>query len=256
MGLKKPGRKVKSVQTALEIIEYIQKRDGATLTELCEAFELAQSTVHSYMSTLESMEYIIKEGDSYQIGLKFLSHGIAAKNTRPASKVAEPVLEDVASTTDAMVWHVVEEHGRAVFLNKAMTDAAVRTYGRVGKRAYLHTGAGGKAILAHLDDDYRQVILNNYGLPEMTDHTITDVDQLTSELSDIRENGYATSQHETVLGVSSIAAPIVHKGDIFGAVQLCVLTNRVQEDIMNSRLREPTIEAAGEISERYAEISG
>lgn len=254
MALKQTGRKVKSVETALQIVEHLQEYDGATLNELSDHFDFARSTAHSYLSTLESMEYVTKEGDEYRIGLKFLSHGITAKNSVPVSKVASPVLEAVTDEMEVVAWLVVEEHGHAVFLNNAISDQAVRTFGRESKRTHLHTIAGGKAILANMDEAARQAILENYGLVAKTEHTVTEETVLLEELATIRDTGYATSEHEAALGVASVASPIIYEDEILGSIQLSSLASRLDEDMLENELPDAAMDAAAEIANLYGEI--
>lgn len=255
MALKEAGRKVKSVQTALQIVEHLQEHDGATLTEICKYFDFARSTAHSYLSTLESMEYIVKEGDEYRISLKFLSHGIAAKNSVSVSRVSRPTLERAAQRMNVVAWLVVEEHGHAVYLDNAIADDAVQTFGRVSKRTHMHTIAGGKVILAYLDEADQQTIIDNYGLEAMTEHTVTDRKELLEEIQSIREAGYATSEHEAALGVASVAAPIIYEGEVLGSVQLSSLVSRLDEEALEDKLPRAAIDAAEEIAARYDDVS-
>lgn len=255
MRLEQTGRQVKSVRTAMKIVEHLQEHDGATLTEICEHFEFARSTGHSYLSTLESMEYVTKTGEKYKLGLKFLSHGIAAKNSVSIAKLAEPILEDIAEETGGAAWLVVEEHGRSVFLDNAITDDAVRTYGRISKRMPLHTHAGGKAILAHMDEVDRRSVVDKYGLPAKTEQTITDIGRLEAELDTIRRLGQATDEHEAALGVSSVAAPILLDGDILGAVQITSLASRLDDETFEEELPAIVRKAADAITEQYSNIS-
>lgn len=255
MALKQTGRKVKSVQTALNIVEFLQEHDGATLSEICEQFDFARSTGHSYLSTLESMEYVTKDGKKYRLSLKFLSHGIAAKNSVSISKLSKDILEELAEKTGAVAWLVVEEHGRAVFLENAIADDAVRTYGRISKRTHLHIIAGGKVILAFMDETDRQNIFDNYGLPAETEHTLTNPTELGEELESIVSEMYASSEHEAALGVCSIAAPILYEGDILGAVQLSSLASHLEDEEFDQHAVDVTIESAAEIADLYAKLA-
>lgn len=254
MALKETGRKVKSVETALQIVEYLQEYDGATLNELCEHLDFARSTAHSYLSTLESMEYVTKERGEYRNSLKFLSHGIAAKNAVPVSNISEPNLQSVAEEMKVVAWLVVEEHGHGVFLDNAIGAEAVRTFGRKSKRTHLHTIAGGKAILAHMDDVDRQAVFDNYGLVAKTDHTVTDKAELIEELATIRDNGYATSDHEAALGVASVAAPIIYDDELLGSIQLSSLASRLDDDMLEKELPTAAMDAATEIADKYGEL--
>lgn len=256
MALNEPGRMVKSARTAFEIIEYIHEQDGAELGELTDQLDLAKSTIHGYLSTLESLEYLVKEGGRYHLSLKFLYHGTAARNSVSLSGLADATLTSLANKTSLVAWLVVEEHGRAVYLDRVVSDDAVRTYGRISKRTDLHGPASGKAILAHLPDSRVRDIVNRYGLPARTEHTITDEEALIEELSTIRQRGYAISEHEVALGVQSVAAPVHHGGRVLGAISVSGMSNQVDDDYFKTELPDMVTLAAAELADQYAEHHG
>jgi DNA-binding IclR family transcriptional regulator len=199
------SRRVKSVDTAFQIIWAIQSLDGASLTELSDNLQLANSTVHNYLTTLQSMGYVIKtDSGKYRLGLRFLTHGVAAKKSLNIQTVVMDTLSTISNQISYPVWWVCEEHGRANFLEKAVPESEKQIYGRIGKRSYLHTHSLGKAILADMPRSEVESIIDFHGLPEQTPNTVTDPDQLFRELDTIREQDYAISKSETVLRVQSI----------------------------------------------------
>jgi len=46
--------------------------------------DLATSTAHKYLATLASENYVVKEGDEYHVGLRFLDLSTYAKTERRA----------------------------------------------------------------------------------------------------------------------------------------------------------------------------
>ena len=197
-------RQVKSVRTGFRIIEILQNRDGVRPDELERQLELAKSTIHNYLSTLESMGYVVERKGTYHLGLRFLTHGMAAKSRLG---IREAVLESLPALAGAVgqpAWWVTEEHGRGLFVESAIPEDGYRVYGRVGKRSNLHTHAPGKAILAALPDDYVEAIAKHHGLPAHTKKTITDSGVLAEALADAAERGYAVSDGEAALGVGSV----------------------------------------------------
>jgi DNA-binding IclR family transcriptional regulator len=256
MALSEPGRMVKSARTAFEIIEYIHDHGGADLDEMTDEFDLAKSTLHGYLSTLESLEYLVSDGGSYHLSLKFLSHGIAARNSVPVSGQADTILSALANKTGLVAWLVVEEHGRAVYLDQAVGDEVGQTYGRISKRTDLHGPAAGKAILAHLSDGKIDAIVDNYGLRGRTDYTISSEDELHEELSTIRRQGYATSKHEVALGVQSVAAPVHHEGSVLGAISVSGTSNQIDDRYFEEELPAVVTTAAADLSDRYVEQHG
>lgn len=196
-------RQVKSVRTAFDIVGVLQNYDGVGLDELHQRVDLAKSTVHNYLATLESMGYVVERDGAYYLGLRFLTHGMAAKSRLEVRDAAAAALSALSASVGHPAWLITAEHGRGLFVERAVPDGDAAVYGRIGKRSYLHTHAPGKAILAALPEASAERILEYHGLPSHTERTITDRAALETELSEIRERGYATGDGEAALGVRS-----------------------------------------------------
>jgi DNA-binding IclR family transcriptional regulator len=201
-----PSRQVKSVKTAVNLIDRIQALGGAKPAELTEELELSKSSVHNYLATLEMEGYVVNDDGKYRLGLKFLTHGTAAKNMAGIKPPIFKTLRDAAEELSLTTWWVAEEHGRGFFMEYAIPDGSSQVYGSVGKRSYLHEHAPGKAILANSSDDYIERVVDYHGLPGQTKRTTTDFETLLAELDDIRERGFAVSEGEAVLGIISVGA--------------------------------------------------
>lgn len=206
------SRHVKSVQTGFRIIHVLQNYDGATLNELAEQLDLAKSTVHNYLSTLESMGYVVNYDGTYRLGLRFLTHGMAAKSSLKIGDLIERALDEIAREVSQAAWWIVEEFGRGIFVEKAVPDGCQRIYGRVGKRSYLHTHAPGKAILAELPEEYLQQVIDYHGLPTNTTQTLDNLERLREQLAQIRDQGFAFSDGEAALGVQSVGVAFEDPG--------------------------------------------
>lgn len=241
------NRQVKTTGTVIEILATLQSLNGATLAELTDELEFAKSTIHNHLVTLESNEYLVKTDDGYELSLKFLEHGMFVKNNRSIAQVGKPILEDVAAKTGEVAWLIVEEHGRAVYLEKAMGEKAVQTHATVGGRAHLHHLATGKLILAHLPDERIDEIIDRHGLPELTERTITDPDELRDELDRIRDDGIAFNDRETIEGLRAIGAPVLGDGTVHGAICVSGPANRLTVDHCHEEIKPILLEAANEL---------
>jgi DNA-binding IclR family transcriptional regulator len=201
---KSSAREVKSVRNGFRIIDILQNYDGAGLDELEQQLDLAKSTVHNYLATLESMGYVVERDGTYHLGLRFLTHGMAAKSRlRIHEAIVEP-LSALSETIEQPIWWITEEHGRGLFVESAVPDGKTTVYGRIGKRSYLHTHAPGKALLATLSEAYVDDIASYHGLPAHTKRTLTEIEDLKEELEQIRERGYAVGDGESALGIRSV----------------------------------------------------
>lgn len=75
---------VRTIETALQLIEGLEELEGATLTELAASYlDAPKSTVHNHLSTLLEQNYLIKDG-GYLLS-QFAVHGARGTDEEPAS---------------------------------------------------------------------------------------------------------------------------------------------------------------------------
>ena len=228
---------VKSVLTTLQIVETLQRIESATASELATELDFTTSTVYKHLSTLAKERYVIKEDNHYRIGLRFLNLGQNALRNQEIYQIVKPELVDLAEETDEMANLLVEEGGRGVFVHKVSSDRAVNLDTYIGKEVYLHTTALGKAILAHLPRKRVDEIIDQHGLPEVTAKTITDRQTLESELSTVRERGYAVDDEERLYGLQCVSVPILGKDGVpLGAISVSGPKSRMAERISNEEI--------------------
>lgn len=235
---------VKASGRTLDIVATLRDMEEATLTELAAELDMPRSTLHGYLSTMVNREYVVKTGDTYQLGLQFLDHGITVQRSHPLYDPAEEILEQVAGETREIVWLVAEEYGKAVCLRKAKGDLAIQPYKTIGARLHLHCIAAGKAILAHLPEERVEAILDKHGLPAQTDETITDRNRLFEELETIQETGVAFNDGESLERFRAVASPVCRDGEVLGSIVVSGPMNRLRGDRFHETLPETVTGAA------------
>lgn len=219
---------VKSARKIFDIVEGLEELEEAGVSELADHLDLAVSTVHDHLTTLVELGYVQKVDQTYRLGLTFLRLGENARYNLEAYPLVEPYLEKVADETGESAWFVVEEDGLAVYVAKARGEVGVETANRVGRRSKLHYHAGGKAILAHLPRERVEAIVDQHGLPGLTENTITDLETLFEELEAVRDQGYAQNDNEEIVGTRSVAAPILVEDRVLGAISVGGPANRLK----------------------------
>lgn len=239
---------VKSTEMTFKIVETLKDVDGAGVTELSNHLDLPKSTVHNYLSTLVQEEYVVKEGDTYKVGLRFLELGAYARNRMNIYEIAKPEVTGIANETGELGNLLVEEHGRGSYLYRARGEQAVKVDAYVGTRVPLHSTALGKAILAFLPRRRVGDIIDMHGLPASTSNTVTDRDQLETVLEDVRERGFAVDDGERLKGLKCVAAPILSNDDrVLGAVSVSGPTSRMQGTRFRETIPEMVLEAVNVI---------
>jgi len=234
---KRAKNPVKSTLTTFDVLEALDERDGARVTELAETLDLPKSSVHNYLSTLRQRAYVVKDGEEYHVGLRFLGLGTTARSKHQVYDVAKPEVRTLAEQTGELANLLVEEHGKGIYVHRETGEDAVRVDADTGHRVHLHNTALGKAILAHSARERVDEILDRHGMPETSDRTITDREELFEELEAVREQGVAFDDEERLSGVRCVACPILDGDDEpIGAVSVSgpkrrMAAERFREDI-------------------------
>ncbi|QLG63840.1 IclR family transcriptional regulator [Halorarum salinum] len=246
------GKGIKSVakttETSFEIVDALVELDGATIDRLSEHLGLSPSTVHRHLATLRKHSYVVQNGDAYDVGLQFLSVGGYAQRRVTAYPMIKEKVDELAAETGERSQFIVEEHGRRVYLYTEVGKSAVQTGAHVGKRGDLHVSAAGKAILAELDRERVDEIVERHGLSRPGRDSITGREELHEELDRIRDRGYAFNRQESTAGVHAVGAAVTRSdGDVVGALSVSGPANRMTGDRLTESLPGPVLGAVNEL---------
>lgn len=218
---REPRSAIQSVDRSFRIVEFIQERNGARIADLANEFDTAKSTIHRHLQTLNHHGYVVNEGGTYHVGLRFLDPAIHAKYRRDEYRLIEPKVELLAEETGERAQFIVEENGLGIHVHSEVGERGLLTESRVGKMVYLHATSVGKTVLANLPTERVEEILDQHGLPRLTENTITDRETLLAELETVRERGYALNEAERRRGMEAIGTVVkTPAGEILGGISV------------------------------------
>lgn len=235
--------------TLLEILEALEELRGGQIHELADHTGLTKSTIHNHLSTLRQRGYVIKRPGGYYLGLRFLQLGEASRNYGPLYSFARGKIDTIATETGELANLVAYENGRGVYLYRTQGNLEVRFSTEAGARHDLHCTATGKAMLAFSPDSVLDEIVDNHGLTQHTDSTITTRAELEEDLKQVREDQLALDLEEYEKGLRCIASPILDDDDrALGAISLAGPAMRFTGDYYHEELAEAVKSAANVIS--------
>lgn len=241
------GRTVKTSETVFEIIEVLQAEGATGVTDLADATGLAPSTVHGHLTTLLQNEYVVKEDQKYRLGLKFTKLGRDVRNNVDIVSAGNPILRDLAEDTGEEAWITIEENGYSVAVMQESANKGIESVGVISRYTNIHNSGAGKAVLAHLPEERAKKILDERGLPPSTYNTITDRDELSREIEQIRDQGYALSDEERYVGIRAVFSPVIVGEKVHGAIGVAGPSNRLCDELFREELPSRVMEASNEI---------
>ena len=168
----------------------------------------------------------------YSLGMRFLDYAQALKRETPIVAIAQPYLAELGRATDETVSLAVWDGKTAAICLSIHPDHPLRVTSYEGTMQVLHHSSLGKALLAELPDAeiagmYRQP------LRLFTPNTITDLDDLLTNLRIVRKEGVAIDDEEGYVGVRGIGATVKLNGKVLiGAITVLGPSTRITREKM------------------------
>lgn len=235
----------------LRILELLdQSPAGLQLKEVSARTGINKSTVHRFLTHLESEAYLFRDvAGTYMLGPKLVRLGGGVNFQATLTNISRPTLEKLRKITDETVNLAVLDGSNILYLDVLESLHTFRLVSQVGMRRALHCTSLGKAILANMDDEGRkEEIFAAIQFTPDTGRTLTSVARLKKDLLQTRQQGYSLDDEEAVLGARCIGAAIFGAdGKVVGAISVSGPVSRVSKE------RLPFFSA--EISKAAREIS-
>jgi len=236
---------VKTTQTSLEIISTIRERGGARTNDIVEAHDVARSTAHKHLTTLERAGYLRKVGERYYIGYRFLNLGEYAREQWSWFSAVKAAVEELAERTEEECDFVVDDHGQVITIVESYhkwakygsEDGAKRYRANIGTYYPMHATGSGLAILSSYSRERVEAIIDGEGLPALTEHTITSRGELFEELDRIEERGYAVGDRYYTEGLRSVGKVVTGgDGSPLGALSVSGPTYRIDGSVLDREI--------------------
>lgn len=206
------SEQIKSFAKGLSVLkEIINYEKPITANELCLRLNIDKSTMSRLIITLKMQGFIRYLDDSKEIiPTDILENTTKKTKIELIVKKTKALLEDIYFHTGECSYVAIFDDYNVLYLNQVdNSNRILKTRNSIGLHAPLHTNALGKAILAFGNYDLHKIKLNEY-----TRNTITTIDNLNTQLDEIRTRAYATDNEEYEYGLRCVAVPLFNKENI------------------------------------------
>ena len=214
-----------ALANAFNIIEHIvaEQASGLTFTQILTRSGLPRSSAHRLVKDLTALNVLSYELETktYRGGFSLAAIGAQITSNLDIRQSCRPALKALQETLGNVVTLSICDEETGIYIDKIEpTDFGLRLHSEIGKSFPLHCTAMGKIHLAHGSDALRARVLA-CKLDAHTESTITDPDDLLSELDRVRRQGYAIDDEEISRGLTCIGAPIFGlRGEVIAAMSL------------------------------------
>lgn len=233
-GARRDTTQVQAINRALTLLEAMSRSpQGIALTALAEQVDLAPSTTHRLLKSLEQMRFVQHDDERslWLIGVNAFAVGNAFLEARDFVAIARPFMRRLMEESGESVNLAVLDGDTAVYLSQVECREMMRALARPGGKAPLHSSAVGKALLAARPAEERRALVGRLTLTAFTEKTIARPDALLDALDDSAARGWAVDDEEYALGLRCVAAALYNEhGEPVAAVSLSGPSARVTDE--------------------------
>ncbi|WP_410479344.1 IclR family transcriptional regulator [Pseudonocardia sp. H11422] len=210
-------------------------RDGVSAKEIARRLGLTLPTTYHLLSTLIDNGYVVHLQRERRYGLgyrvRLLDQALHRQLAVPGDIAG--VVRALHEKADAAAYYAIYRNDEIVLAHVEDSPRRPRIQLLdVGFHRAAHATAFGKVMLAAKDTDARHRYLAETGLPRITEHTVTDIEVLESQLDHTREVSMAMELEEFRPGVACLASPVRAPG---GAVAAAVAISLPAKEFLSRR---------------------
>ncbi|MGH9105674.1 MAG: IclR family transcriptional regulator [Acidimicrobiales bacterium] len=245
--------RVKVLAKVARLLELIADYPDSAPPALAQRLGEPRPTVYRLVQDLVTLGYV-EEGPrpgTYRLGMELFRLGSLVGLQLDVRERAAPVMADIHQALEETVYLVVRRRHEAVCIDR-IEGVHIRSMAlHLGGSLPLHLGAGPRALLAYQPREYWDQYFAEVQLEALTPRSPTTRPGIVALLEETRHLGYAISDEDVTIGISSVGAPIFdHSGQVHTALSVGGLRSAVLGDGSGERAVKLVTEGAAEISRK------
>lgn len=217
-------RPVRSLIRGLDILQALNRRNGATVTEVAEDTSLSRGTVYRMLETLREAGYVYRDSADSRYRLTIMVRGLSDgfSDESWVSDIAKPRIEALCKK---VVWPIAVAtiYGTSMLVRETTDKNSPLAMRRLtgGFRFPIVASSSGQVYLAFCPEEQRETLLDilSRSNAHPADVLARNPKLMRKILTEVREKGYATTTRPH-LNDSTIAVPIRPHGRVIGAISM------------------------------------
>jgi DNA-binding IclR family transcriptional regulator len=248
---------VKSADRVLDLFELLSRSSrGVSHSDISERLGIPKSSLTPLLRNMLSRGFVVvrPDGRTYQLGpqlLRLVRAGRMAIN--------------LAGEAEIFLHHATREVAESSAFNQLKGDELevvatvlgphrLITHMKVGDLSPLYAASGGKAILAHMPEDFRRDYFKKVRFQSWTDATIVKRSDLERQLETIRRTGVAHSYGEWTPGIVGVGVVVMGSDNLpIGSVNFAIPTARYDE-VLDRRAETALKRCAADMQRYFSEL--
>ena len=232
--LEKRSGHTQSVSRALRLLSRLSEEpNGMSLSELARAVELAPSTAHRLLTTLQLERFVRFEDSRWLVGVQAFNVGSSYMRARDVCFMARPYLRMLMQDTGETANLALIEDDELVYLAQVESSQMMRALAKPGVKAPWSCSAVGKSCLAFMSRPDAERLVGYQGVVQMTAKSHVTEKSLWDDIARVQGQYYAFDDEEHSPGLRCVASPIFdNNAQVIGALSISGPSVRVSQASM------------------------
>ena len=251
-------RPIRALIRGLEALAVLNRRNGATVSEVTSEIKLPRTTTYRILETLSEAGYVYRDPADDRYRLTLLVRGLAHGFDDEAwiSQIARPCINELCKD---IVWPVnlLSPSGTSMLIRETTDHASPLAVERfsAGFRLPLLLSASGRVYLAFCPPETRNTLLDILSRSTREEDKLArSRPELEKIFEDVRELGYATSvRTRRVADEMAISVPVLVEDRVLATVAVRFSPSAVPPGLAVERFYPKLHETANTIRQRFSE---
>ncbi|MGU3576624.1 IclR family transcriptional regulator [Brucellaceae bacterium C25G] len=206
----------------LKVIEaFREDKPRLSIADVSKITGLDRATARRCLLTLSELGYAEYDGKFFMLLPKILRLGHAYLSSTPLPTIIQPHLDRLSDKIGESSSASILDGNEIVYIARAAQMRVMSINLMAGSRLPAYCSSMGRVLLAGLNDQQAQELLEHTDRKALTLNTKTSIEKLMPELLSVRAQGYSVNDQELELGLRSIAIPIFnHRGAVVAALNV------------------------------------
>jgi IclR family transcriptional regulator, KDG regulon repressor len=218
---------VRAVTRALAVLNSFAGKGLQSLAEVTQVTGLDKGTTRRLLLTLMDSGFIAQDQTSqhYRLGRAIRDLAANVADDLDLRAIALPVMTELAAELHITAFISVYDEGDVVCLERIHDMKGIEVHWwAVGGTLPFNCGGAPKLLLSYQPQSEVTRVLKR-PMTALTPKSVTDPDELKSQLTKIRKRGWECAVDDVAVGLTALAAPVHDRnGDIVCCISIAGLT--------------------------------
>ena len=215
----------------MSIMQHVAESSrGVSIAELVESITLPKPTVHRITTQLTAEGFLLRGPDKrFVVGHNLKRFALLVHSNLSAGAPRHAILEALSQEIGETCNCTMLEGNHTLYFDRVECNWPIKVDLHLGSRLPLHATASGKLFLAYMRPAERKRLLQAAPLSQNTPHTITQIEELETQLKQIKKQAVSFDNEELLSGMVAVAVPVFDQAQqVCFTVAVHAPTNRKQ----------------------------